>query len=184
MSSRSAIEWTDATWSPFAGCRPVSPGCKNCYAARVALRLQGAGVEGFEDVVRSTPEGPRWTGRVNQRRVETINDPIRWKRARRIFVNSQSDTFHENASDEDIARVFAIMAMAHWHTFQVLTKRAKRMRELLSLPVFRQYVQAVAEVALGAAPAWPLDIANERIRGAVAGLDSSAALAGQSGLFS
>lgn len=139
MGEQSAIEWTDATWSPFAGCTPVSPGCKNCYATRLAIRFQASGIQGFDGVARSTPDGPLWTGKVGLR--NNLLEPLTWrKNARKIFVNSQSDTFHENQPDERIDEVFGVMLACHvldnipGHTFQVLTKRAARMRSYLSAP--------------------------------------------------
>lgn len=128
MSTKTTIQWTDATWSPVRGCSRVSPGCENCYAERQAARFKGPG-QPYEGLVRTHPNGePRWSGTV--RLVpERLFDPIRWRRPRRVFVNSMSDLFHESLSDEDIAAVFGVMAACPQHTFQVLTKRAKRMRE-------------------------------------------------------
>lgn len=126
MSDNSAIEWCDATWNPVRGCSRVSPGCKNCYAERTAARFSGPG-KPYDGLVRLGEHGPRWTG---QARLvpHVLDQPRRWQRPRRIFVNSMSDLFHEGLSDSDIAVVFASMAAAPQHTFQVLTKRAGRMR--------------------------------------------------------
>lgn len=121
MSDKTGIEWTDATWSPIRGCSRVSQGCVNCYAERVAHRFSGPGqpYEGLTDA-----KG-RWNGTV--RFVpEHLADPLRWKRPRRIFVNSMSDLFHDALTDEQIAAVFGVMAAAPHHQFQVLTKRPER----------------------------------------------------------
>jgi protein gp37 len=125
MSGESSIEWTDATWNPIRGCSRVSPGCENCYAERTAARFGGKGLA-YEGLATIGKNGPRWTGAV-QLVMEHLDDPIRWRRGRRIFVNSMSDLFHERLTDETIALVFAVMAMAPHHTFQVLTKRPERM---------------------------------------------------------
>lgn len=139
MGDNSEIQWTDATWNPVRGCSRISAGCGGphneggCYAERVAHRFSGPG-QPYEGLTRLTANGPRWTGDV--RLVpEMLDQPLRWKRPRRIFVNSMSDLFHEKLSDEDIDRVFAVMALAPWHTFQILTKRPERMREYMTRPV-------------------------------------------------
>lgn len=133
MGSKTGIEWTEATWNPVRGCTRVSEGCRNCYAERVASRFSGPGMP-YEGLAQVTPSGPRWTGQV--RLVEEhLEDPIRWKKPRRIFVNSMSDLFHEGLSDAQIDRVFAVMAMSPHHTFQVLTKRPERMLEYLTAPI-------------------------------------------------
>lgn len=124
------ISWTDQTWSPIRGCSRVSQACVHCYAERVAARFSGPG-QPYEGLARMTPAGPRWTGKV-QLVEEHLLDPLRWKRPRRIFVNSMSDLFHEALNDEQIDVVFAVMAMAPEHTFQVLTKRPERMLAYLS----------------------------------------------------
>jgi protein gp37 len=120
MSEHTGIEWTDATWNPITGCTKVSPGCEHCYAQTFAERFRGVPghhfERGFEMVLRP----------------ERLDQPLRWRRPRRIFVNSMSDLFHAAVPDEFIARVFAVMAHADRHTFQVLTKRPARMRSLLS----------------------------------------------------
>jgi protein gp37 len=135
-----SIEWTQKTWNPVRGCTRVSPGCVNCYAEKVAARFSGAGLA-YEGLARlkvinhheagaeqRTRTEARWTGEVRMV-PEHLADPLRWTKPRRIFVNSMSDLFHEKLSNEDIAAVFGVMAAAPRHTFQVLTKRAKRMRE-------------------------------------------------------
>lgn len=133
MSDKTGIAWTDATWNPVRGCSRVSEGCRNCYAEAVAARFSGPG-QPYEGLARrvplkhSTQDVPRWTGKV--RMVEHVLDqPLRWTRPRRIFVNSMSDLFHESIPYEQIARIFGVMLLAERHTFQVLTKRPKRMAE-------------------------------------------------------
>ncbi len=129
MSAKSKIEWTDATWNPVRGCSRISPGCVNCYAERQAARFSDPGqyAHGF---VKRTPSGPRWTGKL-ELVPDKLRAPLSWTRPRRVFVNSMSDLFHEKLDDDAIDRVFAVMAFANRHTFQVLTKRADRMRDYL-----------------------------------------------------
>jgi protein gp37 len=129
MGDRSAIEWTEATWNPVVGCTRVSEGCRHCYAERDAIRISGPGQK-YGGVVRSTPAGPRWTGVV--RLVEAaLDQPLRWTKPRRIFVNSMSDLFHEKVELEWIDRIFDVMGRAPQHTFQVLTKRPVSMRSYM-----------------------------------------------------
>lgn len=120
MGADSSIEWTEATWNPVTGCTKVSPGCKHCYAERMALRLQAMGqpnyTKGFE---LTTHE-------------HMLDLPMRWKKPRTIFVNSMSDLFHKDVPVEFIHRVFDVMQRADWHRFQVLTKRPERVLELSS----------------------------------------------------
>jgi protein gp37 len=119
MSVHSSIEWTDATWNPVRGCTKISPGCKHCYAERFAERFRGVPGHPFEEGfdLRLIPE--------------KLTDPLRWKTPKKIFVNSMSDLFHEGVPDEYIEAVSRVMVNANWHTFQVLTKRSLRMRDLL-----------------------------------------------------
>lgn len=126
MSDVSRIEWTEATWNPIVGCTAVSPACDFCYAAREASgRLSAL------PLYAGLAKGGVFTGEV--RLVpDRLDQPLRWRRPRRVFVNSMSDLFHEGVPDEFIAKVFAVMAMAKAHTFQVLTKRHGRMRSLLN----------------------------------------------------
>lgn len=133
MSDKTGISWTDATWNPVRGCSRVSEGCRNCYAERQAARIVRMGAShAYGSLVRITDGGePRWTGDV-QLDAKTLALPLRWRHPRRIFVNSMSDLFHESLTNEQIAAVFGVMAAAPQHTFQVLTKRAKRMREWFS----------------------------------------------------
>lgn len=124
------IQWTDETWNCVRGCSRVSAGCGDstgggCYAERQAYRFSGPGMP-YEGLVRMTPKGPRWTGKVVLVE-DKLNQPLKWKRPRRVFVNSMSDLFHESLSDSDIARAFAVMWAADHHTYQILTKRPERM---------------------------------------------------------
>ncbi|MCF6111962.1 phage Gp37/Gp68 family protein [Mesorhizobium muleiense] len=130
MADKSAIEWTDATWNPITGCSIVSPGCIHCYAMKLAgTRLKH--IDSRMGLTRETAIGPVWTGevRLNER---WLHQPIQWKQPRRIFVCAHGDLFAENVPDAWIDKVFAIMALSPQHTFQVLTKRARRMREYLT----------------------------------------------------
>jgi protein gp37 len=124
-STRTAIEWTDATWNPVTGCSKVSEGCRNCYAAALAPRLAVMGQKGYTDLPWTKQNAPKNV----QMHADRLDAPLRWKKPRRVFVNSMSDLFHEQVPDEFVDRVFAIMALAGRHTFQVLTKRPKRMAE-------------------------------------------------------
>lgn len=127
----SSIEWTDATWNPVTGCSKVSAGCKNCYAERLAPRVfAGQHVPDGSDRV-DTITGPRRRPRRFtdvRTHPERLVQPLRWRKPRRVFVNSMSDLFHEDVPDEFVDQVFAVMVLAPQHVFQVLTKRADRMR--------------------------------------------------------
>lgn len=137
------IAWTDQTWNCIRGCSRVSEGCRHCYAEGVAARFSGPG-QPYEGLALRKTSGPAWTGDV--RFVpEHLGDPLKWKRPRRVFVNSMSDLFHEKVTDEQIAQVWAVMLLAPHHTFQVLTKRAERMREVLMDPDFYRLVLEAAD---------------------------------------
>ena len=133
MSSSSNIEWTDATWNPVRGCTRVSPGCGGpkkeggCYAERMAARFSKRG-QPFHGFAEMRGGEPRWTGKLALIEKQ-LTLPLHWKKPRRIFVNSMSDLFHESLPDEAIDKAFAVMALCPQHTFQVLTKRAERMRD-------------------------------------------------------
>src|SRR5215213_8556348 len=117
MADRSAIEWTESTWNPVTGCSKVSPGCAHCYA------------EAFAERWRGIPGHPYEQGFELRLWPERLEQPLRWRRPRMIFVNSMSDLFHEDIPLEFIERVFSVMGEASWHTFQVLTKRHERLAE-------------------------------------------------------
>jgi protein gp37 len=124
-----SIEWTDETWNPVRGCSRVSEGCRNCYAERMAARNlpeMRSPTTGEAFAVRGS-DGPHWTGKV-ELIPSKLDEPLRWKKPRRVFVNSMSDLFHESLSDEAIRAVFSVMARAPQHTFQVLTKRPQKMK--------------------------------------------------------
>jgi protein gp37 len=118
MADNSAIEWTEATWNPVTGCDRISPGCAHCYARTFAERWRGVPGHAYEQGF----DMRLWPERIDQ--------PLRWKRPRQIFVNSMSDLFHPDVPDEFIAEVFATMVEADWHVFQILTKRPERLLEL------------------------------------------------------
>lgn len=134
--AKSEIEWTEATWNPVAGCSLVSPGCTNCYAMRMAARLQAMGMAKYAGTTRKSGKRHVWTGRVNLDS-KSLMAPVMWRKPQRIFVNSMSDLFQEALAEEFVRRVWQIMEQAHWHTFQILTKRPERMLSLLSQPAFR-----------------------------------------------
>jgi protein gp37 len=149
MSDKTGIEWTDATWNPATGCTKVSPGCDHCYAETFAERWRGTPGHYFEG------------GFDVQLRPDKLTMPLRWKRPRRIFVNSMSDLFHDSIPDSFIAEVFAVMAAASQHTFQVLTKRHARMRSLLSSADFgalvnRMYCCLPSDIPAIRGYQWPL----------------------------
>lgn len=126
----SKIEWTDETWNPVRGCRHVSPGCLNCYAALMTSRLEAMGQEGYAGLTRPSPDGKRRLFTGEFRAVpDALDKPLHWKKPRMIFVNSMSDLFGEGIPFEFIAAVFGVMAACPQHTFQVLTKRADRLLE-------------------------------------------------------
>lgn len=133
----SAIEWTDATWNPIAGCSVVSPGCTNCYAMRMAARLQRMGHAKYAGTTRKSGDRYVWTGQINTSR-RALDIPLKWTRSRRIFVNSMSDLFHEDVPVAFIKRVWATMQKADWHQYQVLTKRPERMGKLLRKAEFER----------------------------------------------
>jgi protein gp37 len=115
MAQNSSIEWTEATWNPVTGCTKISPGCKFCYAERMAKRLRAMGQQRYRDGFKLTLQP------------DVVDMPLRWKKPRVIFVNSMSDLFHKHVPLDYIQRCFDVMQQASWHTFQVLTKRADRL---------------------------------------------------------
>ncbi|MFT3785159.1 MAG: phage Gp37/Gp68 family protein [Tepidisphaeraceae bacterium] len=121
MAQSSPIEWTESTWNPVTGCTKISPGCKNCYAKRMAERLQLMGQANYANGFRLTLQP------------HALDLPLRWKKPQRIFVNSMSDLFHADVPLAFILDVFDVMNRASWHQFQVLTKRAERLAELSPL---------------------------------------------------
>lgn len=151
MASNSSIEWTESTWNPVTGCDKISPGCKHCYAERMAKRLRAMGQANYANGFESTLQPAM------------LELPLRWRKPQRIFVNSMSDLFHDDVPVEYVQRVFAVMRKASWHQFQVLTKRAERLAELsprLSWP---------ANVWMG------VSVENDRHAGRIVHLRSTAA---------
>ena len=142
MSMISKIEWTDATWNPLRGCTKISPGCKHCYAESFAERFRGVAGHPYEQGfdLRLVPE--------------KLSEPLRWKKPKTVFVNSMSDLFHEKVPDAYIQLVADVMITASWHVFQVLTKRADRMKRLLS---------TILQEAAGASHIWwGVSVENQR----------------------
>jgi protein gp37 len=125
------IEWTDATWNPVAGCTIVSAGCTHCYAMEMARRLEAMGVAKYKRLTRTSGKRAIWNGTVREDR-DALTIPQRWKKPRKIFVNSMSDLFHERVSDAFIVEVWRVMRATPWHSYQILTKRPQRMAELLT----------------------------------------------------
>ncbi|MBM4438150.1 MAG: phage Gp37/Gp68 family protein [Actinobacteria bacterium] len=148
MSDQSRIEWIDATWNPVTGCRKTSPGCDHCYAERLARRLQAMGnpryVNGFSVTLH-------W---------DKLDEPLRWRAPRRIFVNSMSDLFHADVPLDFVKSVFETMVRAHWHTFQILTKRARRLPRIAPALPWPSNVWLGASVE-NAAYTWRIDCLRE-----------------------
>lgn len=125
------IEWTDATWNPVAGCSIMSAGCTNCYAMNMAMRLEAMGVEKYKGLTRKSGTRTIWNGIVHEDH-KSLDIPKKWRKPRKIFVNSMSDLFHPNVSEEFIAKVWEVMADTPHHHYQILTKRPDRMAEILA----------------------------------------------------
>jgi len=130
MHANSSIEWTDATWNPTTGCSRVSKGCDNCYAMMMARRFDGQG-NGYDGTTRRTKQGTDWTGVVKMHE-DRLREPLSWRKPRLVFVDSMSDLFHPSVPFEFIDKVWAAMALAPTHVFQILTKRPERMAEYLA----------------------------------------------------
>jgi protein gp37 len=132
--AETSIEWTDSTWNPVAGCTIVSAGCTNCYAMEMARRLQAMGISKYKGLTRKSGKRTIWNGVVRED-ANALNIPVRWKKPRKIFVNSMSDLFHDRVSDDFILRVWDVMRETPRHHYQILTKRPKRMGALLRAKV-------------------------------------------------
>ncbi|MGB3502568.1 MAG: DUF5131 family protein [Mesorhizobium sp.] len=130
-----SIEWTDATWNPVAGCTVLTAGCANCYAMRMAARLEAMGVAKYAGLTRKSGGRAKWTGKITLDRA-SLEAPMNWKKPRRVFVNSMSDLFHARVPEEFIRRVWAVMEATPHHTYQILTKRPDRMATVLTSPGF------------------------------------------------
>lgn len=128
VSDNTKIQWTEATWNPVTGCDRVSPGCDHCYAMTLAKRLKAMGSAKYQVDGNPATSGPGFGVSIHP---NALSQPLRWRAPKKVFVNSMSDLFHDQVPDEYISKVFAVMAQAGQHTFQVLTKRHGRMRSLL-----------------------------------------------------
>ncbi len=133
MALQSSIEWTEATWNPVTGCSKISPGCAHCYAERMAKRLEAMGVRQYRNGFKVTLQE------------EALQLPLTWKRPQKIFVNSMSDLYHDDVPFSFILRTFNVMRQAHWHRFQILTKRPDRLAEIADkLPWAKNVWQGVS----------------------------------------
>jgi protein gp37 len=150
-----SIEWTEVTWNPVTGCDRVSPGCDHCYALTLARRLQAIGQPRYQADGDPRTSGPGFALTVHP---DALALPLRWRTPRRVFMNSMSDLFHRQVPGEYIAQVFAAMALAQRHTFQVLTKRHGRMRSLLNNGHWRMQIAVEMErLAPHCLDRWPAD---------------------------
>lgn len=150
--SKSKIEWTEVTWNPVLGCAKVSEGCRNCYAMSMSARIANAAQvkdeqspveKGYMDIVKRDENGkylPKWTGTVALIE-DRLEDPLKWQKPRKVFVNSMSDLFHPDVPFEFIDKVFAVMAMTPQHVYQILTKRPERMKEYFRRRHVASYVR-------------------------------------------
>lgn len=139
-STSTGISWTDTTWNPVHGCDRVSPGCSNCYALTMARRIKAMGQAGYQKDGSPATSGPGFAVTLAP---EALTQPLHWRNPRRVFVDSMGDLFHDSVPGTYIAKVWAIMALAPQHTFQILTKRHARMRSLLANPEFEAQVDRV-----------------------------------------
>lgn len=164
MSAGTSIEWTETTWNPNTGCDRVSPGCDHCYALSLSARLKAMGQAKYQADGDPRTSGPGFGVSMHW---EVVDHPLSWRKPQTVFVNSMSDLAHPKVTDEFIAAVFAVMAIADRHRFQVLTKRPRRLRSLLAKDTFRGLVaDAIAErtsnptlaeeVRAGDPGVWPL----------------------------
>jgi protein gp37 len=131
VAGLSDIEWTDATWNPIAGCTVLSPGCTNCYAMRMAARLQAMDHPAYRGVTRKSGNRQVWTGRINVNE-KALSAPLSWRSPKKVFVNSMSDLFQDGVPTELVCNVWGVMEEAHWHIFQILTKRPDNMLKVVN----------------------------------------------------
>ena len=143
--AETSIEWTDSTWNPVAGCAVLTAGCTNCYAMRMAARLEAMDVAKYRGLTRKSGTRHVWTGRVRLDEA-ALSIPLSWKKPRKIFVNSMSDLFHDDVPSDFVARVWSVMAQTPRHTYQILTKRPDRMRAI----VIQEALPVLPNVWLGA----------------------------------
>ncbi|MFE9461640.1 phage Gp37/Gp68 family protein [Streptomyces californicus] len=152
-----AIQWTEQTWNPTTGCDRISPGCDNCYALTMAKRLKGMGSAKYQTDGDSRTSGPGFGITTHP---DAYREPLRWKKPRKVFVNSMSDLFHAGITTADLHLIFGVMAATPQHTYQILTKRHGRMRSLLNDPLFAHMARHRAETVFGRNPeaawTWPL----------------------------
>jgi len=163
MADGTTIEWTDATWNPITGCSVVSPGCTNCYAMKLAgTRLKNH--PSREGLTRNTKAGPVWTGEIRFNR-KWLDQPLRWTKPRAIFVCAHGDLFAEGVNELWIDNVFAVMALAPQHTFQVLTKRPDRMRDYIrGMEQRRDFIAGYGALIWGGdRPDWVYETAHEAL---------------------
>ena len=161
MAENSKIEWTDATWNPITGCSIVDAGCTNCYAMHLAgTRLKHH--PSRAGLTRETGGRPKWTGEVRFNR-EWLDQPLRWRRPRMIFVCAHGDLFHEAVPDDWIDQVFAVMALAPQHTFQVLTKRPDRAARYLARRDERRHPAMTYTALMAATGCWPTPALDLRV---------------------
>ncbi|MGM4988695.1 DUF5131 family protein [Tardiphaga sp. 841_E9_N1_2] len=133
--AETSIEWTDATWNPVAGCTVLTAGCTNCYAMRMAARLEAMGVDKYAGLTRKSGKRAVWTGKIGLDE-KSLSAPKSWAKPRKVFVNSMSDLFHEDVPVDFIRRVWDVMEETPRHTYQILTKRPERMASVLHNPDF------------------------------------------------
>lgn len=133
--AETSIEWTDATWNPVAGCTILTAGCTNCYAMRMAARLDAMGTKKYRGLTRKSGKRAVWTGKIRLDE-NALNIPHSWSRPRKVFVNSMSDLFHDDVPLDFIAKVWLVMKQTPRHTYQILTKRPERMAEVLAAAPF------------------------------------------------
>jgi protein gp37 len=140
----SKIEWTEETWNPVVGCSIVSPGCTNCYAMKMAGRLEAMGVAHYQGLTQPSKAGAVWTGAVATAPHHVMTAPMRWRKPRTIFVNSMSDLFHPSIPFSIVDQVLAIAALTPRHTYQILTKRPERMAEYFASRTAAEHLTALA----------------------------------------
>jgi protein gp37 len=133
--AETSIEWTDATWNPVAGCTVLTAGCTNCYAMRMAARLEAMGTAKYRGLTRKSGGRAVWTSKIRLDHA-SLNSPKRWSKPRKVFVNSMSDLFHDDVPIEFIAQIWNVMKHTPRHTYQILTKRPERMAQVLARPSF------------------------------------------------
>jgi protein gp37 len=164
VSAGTKIEWTEVTWNPATGCDRISPGCDNCYALTLAKRLKAMGQAKYQQDGDPRTSGPGFGVTMH---ADALEEPLRWRTPRTVFVNSMSDLGHARVSRSFVARTWAVMALTQRHTFQVLTKRPKRLAEMLSAAGFASEVARHATDLLGsrAWQRWQLDLGGQRLAG-------------------